>query len=309
MQFHGDGTLDGEVEVVAADSFLREALDAAVEHPALQELLVGGGVQLEPLARLGGLAPFLLGVDASAGGCVRCGSVGTPLLGGPLGGDDRVLAVAAPLDAGLFQAVGDHGPGDTVGAGEGGLGLAGGVPRGDFLDWHGGAPLGAGELDLFGARAEQAALAEFVPQAPGGEPSRLGGDPLQSLPGDVGLDRVVEVSRSDFDGHVYNLETLEGWYSANGIVVHNCRCVAAPLVTGSSLDYGPTGEEAFAALPADTQRQILGPGRHDRYRRGEITLPDMVQRPYSARWGTMRRPGTIADAEHAASLRRARRAA
>jgi hypothetical protein len=35
---------------------------------------------------------------------------------------------------------------------------------------------------------------------------------------------------SDFGGHVYNLETNEGWYFANGIVTHNCRCDVLPII-------------------------------------------------------------------------------
>jgi len=41
-----------------------------------------------------------------------------------------------------------------------------------------------------------------------------------------GVDVVTSIGRSVFAGHVYNLETVDGWYSANGIVVHNCRCTA-----------------------------------------------------------------------------------
>lgn len=69
----------------------------------------------------------------------------------------------------------------------------------------------------------------------------LGGDAerirqrLQSLPGGVTTDRVVHVERKvcyeSFDGddatvgptHVYNLQTEDGYYLANGIVVSNCR--------------------------------------------------------------------------------------
>lgn len=41
---------------------------------------------------------------------------------------------------------------------------------------------------------------------------------------DISFDRVVEVSVNPFRGHVYNLQTSEGWYIANGIIVHNCLC-------------------------------------------------------------------------------------
>jgi len=38
------------------------------------------------------------------------------------------------------------------------------------------------------------------------------------------LSKVVKIDRRRFSGHVYNLQTKNGWYAAEGIVVHNCRC-------------------------------------------------------------------------------------
>lgn len=43
------------------------------------------------------------------------------------------------------------------------------------------------------------------------------------------LDVVTVVSRSPFRGHVYNLQTTTGWYVANGIITHNCRCFPKPV--------------------------------------------------------------------------------
>jgi hypothetical protein len=43
--------------------------------------------------------------------------------------------------------------------------------------------------------------------------------------GPVERQKIVEIRRKPFSGHVYNLETAEGWYRANGLVVHNCRCI------------------------------------------------------------------------------------
>jgi hypothetical protein len=40
----------------------------------------------------------------------------------------------------------------------------------------------------------------------------------------VSLDDIVDVQRRDFHGHVHNLETVDGFYVADGIVTHNCRC-------------------------------------------------------------------------------------
>jgi SPP1 gp7 family putative phage head morphogenesis protein len=42
--------------------------------------------------------------------------------------------------------------------------------------------------------------------------------------------RVVEKFSTEFSGHVYNLETSQGWYTTQGIAVHNCRCAAIPVI-------------------------------------------------------------------------------
>lgn len=56
--------------------------------------------------------------------------------------------------------------------------------------------------------------------------------------------RVVEkrVSELPFNGHVYNLETDDGWYAAS-IAVHNCRCVAFPIVPELESDSSDDSEE------------------------------------------------------------------
>lgn len=43
--------------------------------------------------------------------------------------------------------------------------------------------------------------------------------------------RVIDKSFRNFSGHVYNLETSNNWFYANGIISHNCRCYAVPLVS------------------------------------------------------------------------------
>ncbi len=48
------------------------------------------------------------------------------------------------------------------------------------------------------------------------------------------LDNVVSVGLRKYNGHVYNLQTLDGWYTANGIITHNCRCAWIPANVGES---------------------------------------------------------------------------
>jgi HK97 family phage portal protein len=54
---------------------------------------------------------------------------------------------------------------------------------------------------------------------------------------EVELDDVVSVDvRSSFEGHVYNLQTVGGYYIAEGFVSHNCRCTLIMLPPGEKLD-------------------------------------------------------------------------
>lgn len=45
---------------------------------------------------------------------------------------------------------------------------------------------------------------------------------FESFPGEVSFEKVIKVNISSFDGHVFNLGTHQGWYTANGYVVSNC---------------------------------------------------------------------------------------
>jgi hypothetical protein len=49
-------------------------------------------------------------------------------------------------------------------------------------------------------------------------------DFLKGLSGGVELHEISVTGRVDFSGHVYNLQTDNGWYEANGYIVHNCLC-------------------------------------------------------------------------------------
>lgn len=53
------------------------------------------------------------------------------------------------------------------------------------------------------------------------------GDNGQSLRTQIG--NVVKVGHRQFSGHVYNLQTTDGWYVTEGIITHNCRCYGTYL--------------------------------------------------------------------------------
>ena len=65
--------------------------------------------------------------------------------------------------------------------------------------------------------------------------ARLTCQTVLGLTGQVALDPVLRVIRSEgWEGHVYNLSTSTGAFTANGIIVHNCRCILVGLGRASA---------------------------------------------------------------------------
>lgn len=70
---------------------------------------------------------------------------------------------------------------------------------------------------------------------------RVGGDTvlasefLGALTGLVSTDQIVGVDRDSFAGHVYNLQTSGGWFTAQSIIVHNCRDRLTAYLPGLSV--------------------------------------------------------------------------
>lgn len=58
------------------------------------------------------------------------------------------------------------------------------------------------------------------------------GDLFNDNSREIEFNRAVSINRVRFTGHVYNLQTSSGVYSATGIVVKNCRCGWVPFVIG-----------------------------------------------------------------------------
>lgn len=77
--------------------------------------------------------------------------------------------------------------------------------------------------------------AEFLETAceSGAGDAGIFGELQKAFPGTIAFDQIVEIRVRHFEGHVYNLENENGWYIANGLIIHNCRCTATPI-----LDFG-----------------------------------------------------------------------
>ena len=83
---------------------------------------------------------------------------------------------------------------------------------------------------------------------------------------------VVENVRGNYSGHVYNLQTISGWYIANGIFVHNCRCYYIYAFSISELPADMITAKGKAALAAARQ-QVAATGRTDAATARSAVLP------------------------------------
>lgn len=79
---------------------------------------------------------------------------------------------------------------------------------------------------------------------------------------DIALDEVCFVEINPFAGHVYNLTTKSGWYVANGIVTHNCRCTtvsdpdAMDTINADRADAGDAGDAGDETVMESIGRRL-----------------------------------------------------
>ena len=167
------------------------------------------------------------------------------------------------------------------------------VRRADDVAVLGGRAAGRERSVHLDAAANGDALLSQEPEYRSAADTTLAAELLGGRAGEVALDQIIRVSRRPFAGHVYNLQTKEGWYTANGILTHNCRCSASPIPADDYTEairmadeYGTAGNW-FAQLPAHRQRQMMpSADAYAAYRRGDLSLDDFVGTVHSPLWGT-----------------------
>lgn len=81
----------------------------------------------------------------------------------------------------------------------------------------------------------------------------------------------------------------------------NCRCTQVPVVRKAEAvalvqRAGGTGPDLFDAMPRSEQMRILGPSKLAAYRRGDISLADLVAVRRSSVWGATRSEASLREA-------------
>lgn len=229
-EFHGDGG-DSEVDIVARDNLLGDIGDASLIKPSPQEDFEVGTATLSSeglsSASLGDVEA-LFWSELSSGECLDglCTTHFNLLFGDSLPAEARGFLASPNGEVGLLKPP----PDDSAADAEHLSHLIDALPRLVNL-----LQVGRGCNSL---RVDAPNLGErFDPPTTKGETERLrvfaeyGGRLLERLGLMVKTDRLINKSVRQYVGHVYNLQTSEGWYSANSIITSNCFCTVVPVFT------------------------------------------------------------------------------
>lgn len=233
-EFHGDALVDEQIEVVTLDWSLTAHGKPGRLQEAAKLLLERADVCLPDSPRARYLHPLFERLLSSSARSVRgfskalallCGGVGHPL--------EHRGAARAWLDTPALQLVCDGCALDAEA-----LRQAFDTLAAQKVSHHPRA------VDLFrvvrwavhdpakvrGHASSAERLAEIVRMDV--QDLRHGHDPavLREKPLRVVEKLICVDSGSAGGGHVYNFETRHGWYTTEGLVVHNCRCAALPIL-------------------------------------------------------------------------------
>ena len=95
---------------------------------------------------------------------------------------------------------------------------------------------------------------------------------VTGLPSNVFLDDIVSIDQRPVNCHVYNLQTEYEWYTANGIITHNCRCAHIPANVGEShKGQFRTKQTAQARINESIRREIPKRSKRTLARQKELT--------------------------------------
>lgn len=280
--FHGDG-VGSKVAVIGSNGMLRNGVYAALDQHRKQFRFVGGNSGLTGFVRNGALG-LLFGGVRSASDCLMSFMGKARSFFGACRGHSRELLLASVSrgNSGFGQMPDDdiwcdievaRDPGDTDTAIEHIQSLLNGNidPRRS----------GYSHLDAAGS---ESAIDDVAADA------KLAAEILDGCSGAVFLDEIIDIRKNYFSGHVYNLETVDGWYFAAGIVTHNCRSTVVAVTKFSALfskgatraSVGPNGGGQVSASltyydwlkqqPAAFQNQAIGPVRAKLFREGGLTV-------------------------------------
>ncbi len=215
-QFHGDGT-EEYVDIVRADRPLSFGINAPLSESGNQfdfsETNLGGSV----------IGSFDLLFDSSAGSAPRivCSdNVSRLFIGSSVAEHDLIeLPKSSNGESSISNGSINHSPGNS----EFFSNIKNAFPCGMTL-----AEFHAIQGD-FMCRVRSGEILDPVLMQVSDRNPEVASDGFNSQAFRAKVGKIVRVDWIDFDSHVYNLQTKDGWYVADGIIAHNCSCAAIYL--------------------------------------------------------------------------------
>lgn len=223
-ELHGDAIPDCDIDIVSTARPLRIGLKASREEGRRK---LGLPLPNQLASTLRKLCSVVLAVDAAFRRLV--GSLCEPqafLWAGFGHSLEHRFAPISLADPSTRESVDDRTSGDPESSGDRKYALPSGVGLRDCdVVERDSIPRRAAGTSVSNNPDGAEALAQDVGVSVDGDRNLL-----QGLPFTHKRSRVIQNRLIDFSGHVFNLETSDGWYVCNSIVVRNCRCVAIPIL-------------------------------------------------------------------------------
>lgn len=261
--FHGDG-MAGQIAIIGAYGELRYGVDNTSLQVGTHHIFEPANTGLcgllgECVSDLGGKRFFYTPYGVVCGRCKRC-----PLVLGEFGHAQLAcLAPVAEVDAMIGERFGHRATLNPV----------------FFCDCQTGHPLRViidnGDFHIFGdglSRLHNGG-ANFAPGPqcntsvgefafyPRWADLELSREILNGATGDIFFDAVVNINVFAWSGHVYNLETDNGFYTCNDIITHNCKCTAHAVFAiqkATPRERTGAGQEYLRTLDTKTAAQVMG---------------------------------------------------
>ena len=231
VDFDGESVSNSDVEVIDVNRLL-EGHIVPVGHESFGDESFSVGALFERCKRLNGAGAANFGDGTHSlpsCGVMRGLGLSCPVLRGHLGGaDETSLGITAYLNSGVAKPSLDNAPGNAISLGQ----------LQDALS----ALVSLDEIGRCGdaARAYLDSIAFEYSEGLLVRDSKLFGNCLDALPSGIEVDYVSVADTRHFVGHVYNLSADGHWYTANGIITHNCDCRVVPGWDGMEVeDYDP----------------------------------------------------------------------
>lgn len=214
-QFHGDGS-DGNVDIVYAEGKLRVSREFGLEK--LREKFCFS-MSSHPFASFGSLQFFFDRVIASFGGlvCSLCDRLaiffGAALESQKAGFGDVAWGYAGSEQSGGYHTTADFELGCERQDARAIFEKSNETFNIDSFSESVSRPILPGQTEVTHA------LLNSVDADSKGDADILVRFPFETKP-----TKVIKINRYRGSAHVYNLQTKSGWYVADGVVTHNCRC-------------------------------------------------------------------------------------